>query len=73
MYAPAHPLGQQTTSELSEYRKQLEKAIPALKDAPVVAELQRRLAEVRAEEESRASIVQASRVPRTDPNEHHSA
>jgi len=73
MYAPGHPLGQQTTTELRRYRGELERAIRALKDAPVAAELQRRLDAVLAEEGSRASIAAATKIPRTDPNEHHSA
>ncbi len=53
MHAPAHPIGQLTTTELSRYRRELEHAIKTLKDAPVAAELRRRLDEVVTEEQQR--------------------
>jgi hypothetical protein len=56
MDEPAHPLGQMTTSELRGYRRELQHAIKELKDAPVVADLQKRLDAVHAEEAARASI-----------------
>jgi hypothetical protein len=63
---PPHPLGALTTSELTRYLRQLEHAINAIaSDAPVQAELRRKLGEVLAEQQSRASI--AASIVRTDP------
>ncbi len=73
MHGPAHPIGQLTTTELRGYRRELEHAITTLKDAPVAAELSRRLAEVRVEEASRASIAAAARTEPRDPNAHYPA
>jgi hypothetical protein len=52
---PILPLHQMTTGELSTYRGQLERAIKRL-TVEASTDLRRRLAEVLAEEESRASI-----------------
>ena len=74
MHGPAHPIGQLTTTELRNYRRELEHAIKTLKTAPVVAELQTRLDEVAAEERSRAEVRQS--VSGIDPEarlmQHHS-
>jgi hypothetical protein len=54
---PPHPLHALTTYELSRYRRKLEHALIALPGhAPVRGQLQQRLAEVQAEEQSRAQI-----------------
>jgi hypothetical protein len=54
---PPHPLPALTTSELTRYRRQLEHAITGLNpDAPVQADLRRKLGQVLAEQESRAAI-----------------
>ena len=63
---PPHPLGALTTSELTRYLRQLEHAISGIvADAPVQADLRRKLGEVLAEQQSRASI--AASIARTDP------
>ena len=63
---PPHPLGALTTSELTRYLRQLEHAINGIApDAPVQADLRRKLGEVLAEQQSRASI--AASIARTDP------
>jgi hypothetical protein len=73
LHAPAHPIGQLTTTELSRYRRELEHAVRELKSAPVAAELQRRLDEVVAEEQQRE---RARNAVFTDPDaailRHHS-
>jgi hypothetical protein len=54
---PTHPLPAQTTSELSDHRRQLEIALTAASEqAGVRALLQDRLAEVLAEQDSRARL-----------------
>jgi hypothetical protein len=54
---PRHPLQALTTYELTYYRRELDHALKALADpAPVRALLQQRLAEVMAEQDSRATI-----------------
>jgi hypothetical protein len=54
---PPHPLHALTTYELSRYRRELEHALTASPGpAPVRGQLQQRLAEVQAEEQSRAQI-----------------
>jgi hypothetical protein len=54
---PAHPLPALTTYELSDHRRQLELALTAVpEEAAVCALLQGRLAEVLAEQDSRARI-----------------
>ena len=54
---PHHPLGALTTSELTRYLRQLEHAINGLAaDAPIQADLRRKLGEVLAERHCRASI-----------------
>jgi hypothetical protein len=53
---PAYPMHQLTTFELRDYRKQLEHAVERLGSAPVVQELQAKLRQVRAEEDSRARL-----------------
>jgi hypothetical protein len=63
---PPHPLGALTTSELTRYLHQLEHAINGTApDAPIQADLRRKLDEVLAEQQSRASI--AASIARTDP------
>lgn len=71
----AHPIDQLTTAELSGRRRELERAIKVLKDAPVAADLQQQLEAVRAEENSRASIRRAVRGIDTETRlrQHHSA
>jgi hypothetical protein len=53
---PGHPIGQLTTRELSDYRRQLERAIGdrAVGQAPIAADLRAKLSEVISEEEVRA-------------------
>ncbi|HTX26253.1 MAG TPA: hypothetical protein VME19_04440 [Streptosporangiaceae bacterium] len=54
---PPHPLYALTTYELSRYRRELEHALTALPGhAPVRGQLQQRLAEVQAEQHSRAQL-----------------
>ncbi len=54
---PPHPLGALTTSELTRYLRQLEHAINGIaSDAPIQADLRRKLGEVLAEQQSRASL-----------------
>jgi hypothetical protein len=54
---PQHPLHASTTYELRDYARDLEKAIKGISaDAPVQAELRRKLDEVRAEQAERAKI-----------------
>jgi hypothetical protein len=54
---PAHPLPALATFELSRYRRDLEHALAALPDhAPGRGLLQDRLAEVQAEQDSRAVV-----------------
>jgi hypothetical protein len=51
---PKHPMHALTTYELRDYRRQLERAIKGIApDAPVQADLKRRLDEVIAEQEQR--------------------
>lgn len=57
--APKRPLGEYTTSELNQRRRELEHAVKALAGAPIRAELQKLLADVEAEEESRREIAKA--------------
>ena len=58
---PKHPIHALTTYELRDYRRDLERAIAGIApDAPVQADLKRRLDEVLAEQEQRAKA--ASRV-----------
>jgi hypothetical protein len=52
---PKHKLSELTTYELKDYRRQLESAVKGISpDAPVQADLKRRLDEVLAEQEQRA-------------------
>ncbi len=54
---PKHRLSAMTTYEISRYRRELERAITGISpDAPVQADLRRRLAEVAAEQDERARI-----------------
>jgi hypothetical protein len=54
---PKHPLHAMTTYELSRYRGELEQSLKALPtQVPVRAELQDKLAQVKAEQESRLNI-----------------
>ncbi len=52
---PAHPIGQLTTRELSDYRRQLERAIGdrTVGQAPIAADLREKLSEVMGEEADR--------------------
>jgi len=60
---PAHPLHALTTYELSRYRRELEHALKSLPtQAPVRAQLQDKLAQVMAEQDSRLDIA-ANTVP----------
>jgi hypothetical protein len=52
---PPHPIGQLTSSEMRDYRRELEHAINRIsRDAPVQADLRSKLEAVLAEEDSRA-------------------
>jgi hypothetical protein len=54
---PKHPIHQLTTSELNRYRRELEHAVKKISpEAPVQAELHRRLDIVLAEQDERAKI-----------------
>jgi hypothetical protein len=54
---PPHPTHALTTYELRDYRRQLEHAIKGISpDAPVQADLRRKLDEVLAEQAERARI-----------------
>ena len=54
---PRHPLPALTTSELSGYRRDLERALAALPaGAPARGQLQDQLTQVLAEQQSRAAI-----------------
>ena len=54
---PKHPVDQLTTSELTRYRCELEKAVKSISpDAPVQTELRRKLDTVLAEESEREKI-----------------
>ena len=58
---PPHPLHALTTYELRDYQRELEHAIKGISaDAPVQADLRRRLTEVSAEQEERAKIASAN-------------
>jgi hypothetical protein len=55
MQPPPHPTSQLTTYELRDYRRELEHTLKTLPDqAAVRSQLQARLAEVLAEQESRS-------------------
>jgi hypothetical protein len=56
---PKRPLGEYTTSELNQRKRELQHAVTTLATAPVRAELAKLLADVEAEEESRREIAQA--------------
>ena len=63
---PLHPMHALTTSELTRYQRQLERAIKGIvSDAPIQAALRRKLGEVLAEQYCRASITAS--VGRADP------
>jgi hypothetical protein len=54
---PKHPLHALTTYELSRYRRELEQALKSLPtQVPVRAQLQDKLAQVKAEQNSRLNI-----------------
>lgn len=54
---PKHRLSAMTTYELRDYRRELERAIKGISDdAPVQADLRRRLDAVLAEQDERARI-----------------
>jgi hypothetical protein len=66
MPKPGHPLYAMTTFELQRYRRELDQALKDLPtQASIRADLQRKLGEVEAEEESRLSIQHAR--PRGTP------
>jgi hypothetical protein len=55
---PQHPLYALTTYELSRYRRELEHALKSLpSQAPVRAQLQQKLAEVKAEQDDRLNLI----------------
>jgi hypothetical protein len=57
---PPRPMHALTTYELRDYRRQLERAIKGISpDAPIQADLRRKLDEVLAEQEERARIAHA--------------
>jgi hypothetical protein len=59
---PKHRLSAMTTYELRDYRRELERAIKGISvDAPLQANLQRRLDAVMAEQEDRARIAANAR------------
>jgi hypothetical protein len=58
---PKRPLGEYTTSELNQWKRELQHAVTTLATAPLKAELAKLLADVEAEEESRREIAQAGR------------
>ena len=59
---PPHPLAALTSYELRDYRRQLENAIKGISpDAPIQANLRRKLDEVIAEQEERARIAANAR------------
>ena len=61
---PPHPVGALTTSELSRYRSELERALQAPPGAgPARGLLQARLAEVLAEQDDRRRITGAGQEP----------
>jgi hypothetical protein len=54
---PGHPIHALTTYEITRYRRELEHAIGGISpDAPVQADLRRKLDEVLAEQEQRAKL-----------------
>jgi hypothetical protein len=54
---PPHPIHALTSYEISRYRRELEHAIQGISpDAPVQADLRRKLAEVTAEQDQRAKL-----------------
>ena len=54
---PEHPIHALTTYEIARYRRELEHAIGGISpDAPVQANLRRKLDEVLAEQEQRAKL-----------------
>jgi len=58
---PAYPMHALTTYELRDYRRQLEHAVKGISpDAPVQADLRRKLDAVLAEQESRARAQNAT-------------
>jgi hypothetical protein len=60
---PPHPLGALTTTELSRYRRELERAVSdkTIGSAPIAADLKTKLDEVLNEEVQRAQIRNAGR------------
>jgi hypothetical protein len=57
---PKHPLHALTTYELSRYRRELEQALKSLPtQAPFRAQLQDKLTQVKAEQDSRLNIAAA--------------
>jgi hypothetical protein len=62
-YQPPHPLPAMTTYELKDYRLLLERALGdnQIGRAPIAADLQARLDQVRAEEEQRQRIRRGQR------------
>ena len=59
---PPHPMYALTTYELSRYRRELEHAVKTLPEHTTVSEqLRQRLADVLAEQESRAQVAATTR------------
>jgi hypothetical protein len=56
---PPHPLPALTTYELTRYRHDLEHCLASITDTPARARLHAKLAEVDAEQESRARLRRA--------------
>ncbi len=58
---PPHPMAHLTTAELSTYRRQIEHAIKGISpDAPIQADLRRKLAEILTEQDERLRIARAN-------------
>lgn len=70
---PAHPFGQLTTGELNAYRRVLKDELKKPCPPEVVEWINARLAEVQAEEQSRAANAEANKTVYRDPNAHYSA
>lgn len=61
---PEYPLHQLTTSELDQYKRELQRSLRGLAaDAPVREDLKAKLELLRQEEASRASIARANGAP----------
>ena len=61
---PEHPIGQLTTAELRQYKRDLQRSLKGLPaGAPVREDLRAKLELIREEEASRASIARANGAP----------